>query len=180
MVSLIAGSSPRVRGLQVWVGRADELRGIIPARAGFTPAPLAQADGIVDHPRACGVYSSRAARAASAAGSSPRVRGLLVAGREGGVSRRIIPARAGFTNTVSPRSATTPDHPRACGVYGDAPQDPTVEAGSSPRVRGLLGESRKINLKPRIIPARAGFTAQGYAQHYAGEGSSPRVRGLLG
>ena len=30
---------------------------------------------------------------------------------------RIIPARAGFTITLTPRERGCPDHPRACGVY---------------------------------------------------------------
>ena len=72
-------------------------------------------------------------------GSSPRVRGLLVAGREGGVSRRIIPARAGFTDEGRGVGCPRPDHPRACGVYTAA------------RVA--------VFDRPGIIPARAGFTA---------------------
>ena len=113
-------------------------------------------------------------------GSSPRVRGLPRRPRGRRRRRRIIPARAGFTN----------------------PADAIISQakGSSPRVRGLPGRERHQPHPRRIIPARAGFTrpctharprprdhpracgvypARMVAAR-APVGSSPRVRGLPG
>ena len=56
----------------------------------------------------------------------------------GGVSFRIIPARAGFTWTP----------PRTSGA----------STGSSPLARGLLRDASQRRRPRRIIPARAGFT----------------------
>ena len=75
-VVVLAGSSPRVRGLRRrWCFRRP-WAGIIPARAGFTctvPSPTGTSR---DHPRACGVYIIRAGDESRRPGSSPRVRGL--------------------------------------------------------------------------------------------------------
>ena len=216
------GSSPRVRGLQI---PEDNLYGdvrIIPARAGFTGDCQYTRPPLWDHPRACGVYLWLLILGVSGAGSSPRVRGLLEraghhdpvglwgssprvrgllqGGAVQGLAPRIIPARAGFTVRVLVTTGFRGDHPRACGVYDatfDAIKDTT---GSSPRVRGLLRERKLHKLKPRIIPARAGFTRAtslwqtAYQDHpracgvYPPSclvveppwGSSPRVRGLRG
>ena len=172
------GSSPRVRGLRAPVLLRHERDRIIPARAGFTRRRRARHTLPADHPRACGVYAPTRSCDARAAGSSPRVRGLLVV-RLGGVQDgRIIPARAGFTRATAGRGWRTRDHPRACGVYRRRP--------------------RLVVSELRIIPARAGFTprrtqnprdtpdhprACGVYRAITGKyvlknGSSPRVRGL--
>ena len=88
-------------------------------------------------------------------------------------------------------------HPRACGenvVHGD---DPGLQGGSSPRVRGKHGEGTGTDCHERLIPARAGKTpstphssTRGWAhpracgenprrvpERIARQGSSPRVRG---
>ena len=131
-------------------------------------------------------------------GSSPRVRGLLLRGLLSRARTRIIPARAGFTRRFAGESLGRPDHPRACGVYRRHGRPRPRRRGSSPRVRGLLVHRHRVELTPRIIPARAGFTC-GCPQDGAesedhpracgvygmmraglrvGGGSSPRVRGL--
>ena len=112
---------------------------------------------------------------------------------------RIIPARAGFT----PRSSATPtpkeDHPRSRGVYTARASSSWLGRGSSPLARGLPRSRRGGGGCPRIIPARAGFTAKPPTASWPpsdhprsrgvypitikatipSEGSSPLARGLL-
>ena len=92
---------PRSRGVYrgavaATVGNA----GIIPARAGFTSyaSPLLCAPQ--DHPRSRGVYCTTTWPTGSRRGSSPLARGLRSGRRNGPSSGRIIPARAGFTQTT--------------------------------------------------------------------------------
>ena len=72
-------------------------RGIIPARAGFTPPILVTRARHVDHPRSRGVYVCGAVCGAVGAGSSPLARGLHTPRSWVDSAARIIPARAGFT-----------------------------------------------------------------------------------
>ena len=187
-----------MRGLHVNGQDDDNTSGIIPARAGFTTNFKPDSGGVTDHPRACGVYILTIRSPKEPRGSSPRVRGLRVLGRLRGCGGRIIPARAGFTASLYAEVYAQPDHPRACGVYLAVRASTSLMPGSSPRVRGLRQKPQKINPKPRIIPARAGFTRgipgprplrtdhpracgvyQALEEQAALEmGSSPRVRGL--
>ena len=93
------GSSPRVRGLPLGRSVRALERRIIPARAGFTHPVPSEPIHAQDHPRACGVYLCILAHTAALPGSSPRVRGLHEAHRDELNTRRIIPARAGFTRS---------------------------------------------------------------------------------
>ena len=136
---LLAGSSPLARGLRCLRPRLRVGRGIIPARAGFT-AGTAQ----TSHRRR---------------GSSPLARGLRVVAEADVGDDRIIPARAGFTYHYRQHVSYRGDHPRSRGVYTPRPQPFTLFQGSSPLARGLLNSNTLIVVVPRIIPARAGFTA---------------------
>ena len=73
------------------------VRGIIPARAGFTGVGDGGGQAREDHPRSRGVYTMPVNADNVLGGSSPLARGL----RQDQVDRRrrggIIPARAGFT-----------------------------------------------------------------------------------
>ena len=51
-----------------------------------------------------------------------------------------------------------PDHPRSRGVYSKYRTSIPGGMGSSPLARGLPGRGDIRAVKPRIIPARAGFT----------------------
>ena len=115
------------------------------------------------------------------------------------VAHRIIPARAGFTLLSSEMHVTGPDHPRSRGVYPAKVFPVLAKAGSSPLARGLPDTGEVEARKARIIPARAGFTAQekksggpkpdhprsrgvytrARARAPARTGSSPLARGLL-
>ena len=110
---------------------------------------------------------------------------------------RIIPARAGQTSSRDPPPGFRPEHPRACGANGVAPNTDHMPIGSSPRVRGKHRASGETAAQVQIIPARAGQTLSSFlrmcwdSDHpracganasygYRGgclRGSSPRVRG---
>ena len=69
------GSSPRVRGKPVRMGRPEVSVRLIPARAGKTPRCSSASRGSAAHPRACGENRRACTRLFRALGSSPRVRG---------------------------------------------------------------------------------------------------------
>ena len=132
-----SGSSPLARGLpERSLDETCEAR-IIPARAGFTQDVQKSASSPQDHPRSRGVYSGRAEVGIFTAGSSPLARGLRLPGEIAAQVRRIIPARAGFTVTMSPGLAAPGDHPRSRGVYMGRTGRISHEIGSSPLARGL-------------------------------------------
>ena len=157
--------------------RAIQWKRIIPARAGQTLSSSLSTGRRTDHPRACGANPLHLAPCDGLDGSSPRVRGKLDLVATLTRADRIIPARAGQTDTVRTIIYVVADHPRACGA--------------NPLLRHL------VCVRIRIIPARAGQTracrcrlccrpdhprACG-ANVHAGSpygafaGSSPRVRG---
>ena len=172
-----SGSSPLARGLP---GRRHgpglEPR-IIPARAGFTRRPARSPRRKGDHPRSRGVYPGMSITMIRMAGSSPLARGLRRRRLGAGGARGIIPARAGFTAWTAPWSSTSTDHPRSRGVYGPAPATASSPAGSSPLARGLPHGPLRGLRRPRIIPARAGFT-RSCRSAYGDAGDHPRSRGV--
>ena len=113
------------------------MRRIIPARAGFTVLRLGYRDGVRDHPRSRGVYCARSRARMSAGGSSPLARGLRRTLEVFGETKRIIPARAGFTRFLLARPRRCRDHPRSRGVYSCSRARMIESAGSSPLARGL-------------------------------------------
>ena len=96
--SWLKGSSPLARGLRGVGGDRAGPAGIIPARAGFTPAGHRILQERWDHPRSRGVYSTPLVGTPPRSGSSPLARGLRDVRQSTASVRRIIPARAGFTN----------------------------------------------------------------------------------
>ena len=91
-------------------------------------------------------------------GSSPLARGLLDEDRDREYLSRIIPARAGFTQSATLKGTLSWDHPRSRGVYRALDRGLRVPQGSSPLARGLLRPNTPQSRHHRIIPARAGFT----------------------
>ena len=135
-VPFIGGSSPRVRGTDVFVevvGRRDRF---IPARAGNSPAVNVSPDRPPVHPRACGEQASGDSRIGPTNGSSPRVRGTGLVCLHAVDYRRFIPARAGNSLRSGVISTTVPVHPRACGEQQSEDGQTDHGRGSSPRVRG--------------------------------------------
>ena len=178
-VAAAKGSSPRMRGT------------LVGSKTPHCPSG--------DHPRACGEHRRVECCPHLRSGSSPRMRGTR-SGRHRRPDRRgIIPAHAG--NTFGHRTAPTVhgDHPRACGEHPSTSASMAAMEGSSPRMRGTLGELVSDCLRMGIIPAHAGNTilsrdgAWDELDHprACGEhgnrrprevsvwGSSPRMRGTL-
>ena len=132
-------------------------------------------------------------------GSSPRMRGALPVQINVADCARIIPADAGSTQRHAPFSRNYWDHPRGCGEHKGNVRQSLENMGSSPRMRGALGQSYLISLLRRIIPADAGSTRtvdmlhpiskdhpRGCGEHncqtglpQCPRGSSPRMRGAL-
>ena len=155
------GSSPLARGLLLAHAAEQGVTGIIPARAGFTPAGRRAARGDADHPRSRGVYCARSVSVRTRTGSSPLARGLPLLAGLVPVSAGIIPARAGFTRPGSWRRPGSGDHPRSRGVYPGPDRGPNHCRGSSPLARGLHMTPVVVTSRDGIIPARAGFTIPG-------------------
>ena len=101
-----------------------------------------------------------------------------MAARLGVYSRRIIPARAGFTSRGLTRPIRGTDHPRSRGVYDPTDMPNYSVMGSSPLARGLRRRRRRQRRPRRIIPARAGFTSGQTHRLSHMLGSSPLARGL--
>ena len=99
--SLISGSSPRVRGKRRFIFRYYEERGLIPACAGKTSLPQCSEPQRRAHPRVCGENPTRSRRIAFRCGSSPRVRGKLMARGRHKHPEGLIPACAGKTSSAS-------------------------------------------------------------------------------
>ena len=152
------GSSPLARGLLCHTSSCRLNMGIIPARAGFTPRKRIAPSERPDHPRSRGVYRMRWPFAVQIRGSSPLARGLRSIISRGREPHRIIPARAGFTISPVNWSKDSPDHPRSRGVYLEEDSGFVTFLGSSPLARGLLRIRERVQMRSRIIPARAGFT----------------------
>ena len=152
------GSSPLARGLLPRSSQQGPLAGIIPARAGFTGPSSPTTKREEDHPRSRGVYDPAGPIREVLRGSSPLARGLHQhpAADRGG--RRIIPARAGFTDGVELDTDLLGDHPRSRGVYRGEAGHQRRDQGSSPLARGLQRGGEDGELGGGIIPARAGFT----------------------
>ena len=153
-------------------------RGIIPARAGFTP-PCPSAPGVEpDHPRSRGVYFNFTADKQYSGGSSPLARGLRAQPAHDGAPARIIPARAGFTHFPSPRPQPGRDHPRSRGVYGWPAVRDRAKTGSSPLARGLRLPKDEDGEKPSDHPRSRGVYRGGVPRRRISGGSSPLARGL--
>ena len=172
-----AGSSPLARGLRSPQGRRLHRQWIIPARAGFTAGSRGPGFWSPDHPRSRGVYPVEITDLISGQGSSPLARGLPDLPEEARVTRRIIPARAGFTATARSRAPSTWDHPRSRGVYIFGTLVGARFYGSSPLARGLRVGERLDDDTVRIIPARAGFTRPGWPGRRVSR-DHPRSRGV--
>ena len=171
------GSSPLARGLRTLAHAHEQIVRIIPARAGFTFTRRPRISSTKDHPRSRGVYGPGDRRPVVAEGSSPLARGLRQGRHPGLHGVGIIPARAGFTASVSVSGSRPRDHPRSRGVYPRAPPTRRTRRGSSPLARGLLPRGPAESADHGIIPARAGFTGPCASSPPRGA-DHPRSRGV--
>ena len=171
----------------------------IPAPAGNTNTRMQPGRRRSVHPRACGGHQIAPPIFAVCGGSSPRLRGTRRPARFHGRRRRFIPAPAGNTPSVAPRSVPGTVHPRACGEHAIFEDDATADGGSSPRLRGTRVANDAEDEDGRFIPAPAGNTHEAVTlegkesvhpracgEHRPGrpgapdrDGSSPRLRGTL-
>ena len=173
------GSSPLARGLRDSAVLDGFPLRIIPARAGFTRRCAGISPPARDHPRSRGVYAGYQVGISALAGSSPLARGLQPGGHAHRSQAGIIPARAGFTVHGGSFQVVSRDHPRSRGVYNIALATKLLATGSSPLARGLHRRRPAAPHRPRIIPARAGFTRSGRGPVMSAE-DHPRSRGVYG
>ena len=197
--SSVPGSSPHVRGAQLFGGKQVGGTGIIPACAGSTLSGCRLSRYSRDHPRMCGEHFSGHDKESCKWGSSPHVRGALTIQRPQFASLGIIPACAGSTLTLAVSRSRARDHPRMCGEHVMMMGPIAFQTGSSPHVRGAPDFPTELDQNHRIIPACAGSTnlidlnlaahrdhPRMCGEHEQAErafientGSSPHVRGAL-
>ena len=120
---------------------------------------------------------ARSARNPSTSGSSPLARGLHGQPASARPARRIIPARAGFTERWESALTGARDHPRSRGVYSISQSTAACMVGSSPLARGLPRWATTRSANTGIIPARAGFTTCDRTRRRTGS-DHPRSRGV--
>ena len=153
------------------------------AHVRFIPAPAGNAQPSIHpvppspvHPRACGERPYPAWVAFDADGSSPRLRGTLLALLVRAAKQRFIPAPAGnAVNFVSERRTVTV-HPRACGERIINATLNRPRSGSSPRLRGTRMPPPGPALGERFIPAPAGNASRRRNPH-SGQTVHPRACG---
>ena len=163
MVERVSGSSPRMRGTRGIVASYGHTGGIIPAYAGNTRGAVNTAEVFWDHPRVCGEHLTGSTSATVRAGSSPRMRGTPTGVVSQTQTLGIIPAYAGNTSASSTTRSIPTDHPRVCGEHSVEQCQAGAHEGSSPRMRGTLGQSAGGGDVRGIIPAYAGNTLRDYS-----------------
>ena len=192
-----SGSSPRMRGTPRGIDSYATQERFIPAHAGNTLRGAGKRRKGPVHPRACGEHRQPSCQMKQTHGSSPRMRGTLVAHLVEHKLGRFIPAHAGNTRRCGPYRWPCPVHPRACGEHSASMQTDSPPSGSSPRMRGTRLDTDLEHIFTRFIPAHAGNTLSSAAPssvapvhpRACGEhggtigcrrsmvGSSPRMRG---
>ena len=155
----ISQDHPRVCGKDVLLfqHRIDQAR-ITPACAGRTSDHVITPPWREDHPRVCGKDEGVGLHEIAVQGSPPRVREGRHRHHACAERRRITPACAGRTHTLSTRSGCRRDHPRVCGKDAGRENGGGRRVGSPPRVREGLDQCLISPLKIRITPACAGRT----------------------
>ena len=141
-MSMISGSSPRMRGTLEDFPAHRPCDGIIPAYAGNTRSAPRNRKPSWDHPRVCGEHRRMKRNPFEIAGSSPRMRGTLRSSSRSVRAIGIIPAYAGNTRAWLVSRLLTRDHPRVCGEHVDEAIVHSLSKGSSPRMRGTPGMAR--------------------------------------
>ena len=172
---------------------------ITPAYAGKSTHQPPSGRGTRDHPRVCGEKLSTTSTDIHPAGSPPRVRGKVSAGKillhDGGIT----PACAGKSLARSCLPGCLRDHPRVCGEKLFQSPLLRLPLGSPPRVRGKVSHVQVLQFWAGITPACAGKSVYSYGAEGVGRdhprmcgekqaqmdciqlslGSPPRVRGKV-
>ena len=171
------GSSPRMRG------KLDKIRSLaggdrlIPAHAGKTPRSGTRDHPRAAHPRACGENAPTATVNNPAWGSSPRMRGKLIARYLQSLRAGLIPAHAGKTSGRFAEHPLTWAHPRACGENFSNDNTKGNAGGSSPRMRGKHADEVAGECGGGAHPRVCGENWSWSPDRPRRVGSSPRVRG---
>ena len=152
----VIGSSPRVRGTAFMSSDDTSFTRFIPAGAGNGLAMSLLRELWSVHPRGCGERPSMISMIDTRCGSSPRVRGTAYKCLPMPILHRFIPAGAGNGVWLSPCAGRRPVHPRGCGERLLDLEVLVDLAGSSPRVRGTVGDDLVRPFHRRFIPAGAG------------------------
>ena len=129
-----------------------------------------------DHPRIRGEHPSPRLSSHGSSGSSPHTRGAQGFRQAHGTPRRIIPAYAGSTRSVSYPTGAGEDHPRIRGEHRLAEGEALCRQGSSPHTRGAPLFRQASDSKLRIIPAYAGSTTPAPSSPNSAR-DHPRIRG---
>ena len=154
----IRGSSPLARGTRL-VGAIQAQRyRLIPARAGNTPTITTPSSPWTAHPRSRGEHWFGGDGTTKPGGSSPLARGTRCLLLRVGKWRRLIPARAGNTNTSIHHLNLSQAHPRSRGEHIRQGSNQGGVVGSSPLARGTRTPEQEDQYAARLIPARAGNT----------------------
>ena len=127
----------------------------------------------------CGEKEYPALRAASVAGSPPRVRGKANGIIQNLPALGITPACAGKRNCCCHRAGTLRDHPRVCGEKQTPRLSQSTAQGSPPRVRGKVYKCVQAHTSQGITPACAGKSKRGKPRFQRSE-DHPRVCGEKG
>ena len=200
MILSPAGSSPLTRGKRRRRSRRLQAARLIPAHAGKTRGAGRVAPRPSAHPRSRGENNPNLLKEAPPVGSSPLTRGKRDRALEVLGPWRLIPAHAGKTRIRRPTSSLRSAHPRSRGENTAFFRWAHGAGGSSPLMRGKLGELVHFLRGHRLIPAHAGKTvvepvwtnvstahprSRGEnAREMTGltqvQGSSPLTRGKLG
>ena len=194
-----AGSSPRVWGILREFGVFHGVLRFIPTCVGNTASVKAEGSKHAVHPHVCGEYHLRRLRSTPAAGSSPRVWGILRASLIEHWFLRFIPTCVGNTQCAGrrrrPRDRFIPTcvgntchdfslraffavHPHVCGEYGTRCYAAASSGGSSPRVWGILVAAGSSTLVSAVHPHVCGEYESADRARWCAFGSSPRVWGI--
>ena len=152
------GSSPLARGTHnIALAKCRRCR-LIPARAGNTKHFPVQYPRCAAHPRSRGEHEFNTEGMLRGDGSSPLARGTHEGDFGGGAALRLIPARAGNTNSIPKGCYAATAHPRSRGEHMRVTSAVVRRFGSSPLARGTRIQYRRDATRRRLIPARAGNT----------------------
>ena len=155
-----AGSSPLARGTPLTDAQLAAQIRLIPARAGNTSSRVRGYALRSAHPRSRGEHAKWQKIQFAASGSSPLARGTRSARSCPASPTRLIPARAGNTNTDAAAILAVSAHPRSRGEHRFSASGGAHYFGSSPLARGTRGVASSEVGGARLIPARAGNTTR--------------------
>ena len=113
----VLGSSPRMRGTPPWWSQFRFCTGLIPTYAGNTLLRLLSWGVVRAHPHVCGEHPIRRCMGRTRRGSSPRMRGTLMAAYSADDSPGLIPTYAGNTSFRYFGAHTGRAHPHVCGEH---------------------------------------------------------------